>query len=187
MSITPSEIREQVRRTAAVLRSRCASLPCSTLVLGCSTSAVVGEPLGTAGNMDIAHAIVDTLAELTAECGLVLAVQGCEHVNRCLVVPVEYALERELTIVSILPELKAGGACATAYYEQLGERACVVEDLGRGAELGLDIGGVLIGMHLNRQRVAVPVRFDERVGRATVAGAFCRYKWVGGPRTRFLD
>ncbi|MFA4987723.1 MAG: DUF436 family protein, partial [Candidatus Brocadiia bacterium] len=76
---------------------------------------------------------------------------------------------------------------AFSYYELLGVRAAVVEDLGRGAEFGLDVGGVLIGMHLRRDRVAVPVRITPRIGEASVIGARCRLKWVGGPRTHFLD
>ena len=49
------------------------------------------------------------------------------------------------------------------------------------AELGLDIGLTLIGMHL--KAVAVPVRLRaNRIGEATVVAARTRPRYIGGPR-----
>ncbi|MDZ7814448.1 MAG: DUF436 family protein [Planctomycetota bacterium] len=159
----------------------------NVLVVGCSTSSVVGKPLGSSGSREVAEAITKPLLAICDEAGLVLAVQGCEHINRSLVVPESFCEKRDLTPLQILPELKAGGAFAQAYYAQLGDEAIVVEDLGKGADYGIDIGGVLIGMHLRRDRTAVPVTIDVKIGCASVIGAYCRYKWAGGPRTHFVS
>ena len=39
-----------------------------------------------------------------------MAVQGCEHLNRALVVERELALAKDLEIVNVLPTLHAGGS-----------------------------------------------------------------------------
>ena len=159
----------------------------NVLVVGCSTSSVVGKPLGSSGSMEVAEAITRPIVEICEENGLVLATQGCEHINRSLVVPAAFCEKRDLTPLQILPELKAGGAFAQAYYSYLGKEAVVVEDLGKGADFGIDIGGVLIGMHLRRDRIAVPVTINAEIGSASVIGAYCRFKWAGGPRTHFVS
>ncbi|GAB4149800.1 MAG: TIGR01440 family protein [Planctomycetota bacterium] len=184
---TPKIISSQVRKSAETLFAKRAPRPGELFVLGCSTSAVQGSALGTASNLEIAKAIVHPLHELVESHGMSLAVQCCEHVNRTLVVPRGIVEPRSLTEVNIVPELKAGGGAATAYRHLLADECSVVEDLGRGADYGLDIGGVLIGMHLRRDRIAVPVTFPCGIGMTFVLGAYCRLKWVGGPRTHYLD
>ena len=50
--------------------------------------------------------------------------------------------------------------------------------------IGLDIGGTLIGMHL--RRVAVPVRLSvDRIGEARLLAARTRPKFIGGIRARY--
>ena len=152
-------------------------------VLGCSTSAVLGKPLGETSDSAIGAAIVASVFDECNRFGIVLAVQGCEHINRALTVPSDIIERNGLVQVRIRPVSDAGGAASQEYFELLGAKASVVEDLGRGADYGLDIGGVLIGMHLRRDRVAVPVPITADIGAASVNGAYCRLKWVGGPRT----
>ena len=61
------------------------------LVLGMSSSEVAGGQIGKASNIDIAEAIVQTLLDELNPRGIYLAVQGCEHLNRALVVERELA------------------------------------------------------------------------------------------------
>ncbi|MFE0612617.1 DUF436 family protein, partial [Bacillus altitudinis] len=61
------------------------------LVIGCSTSEVAGEHIGTAGSEQIAEAIYQELDQLRREIGIELAFQCCEHLNRALVVEEEVA------------------------------------------------------------------------------------------------
>ena len=54
------------------------------------------------------------------------------------------------------------------------------------ADAGIDIGGVLIGMHL--KRVAVPVRLSlNHIGEALLLCARTRPKYIGGIRARYLE
>ena len=55
-----------------------------------------------ASNIDIAEAIVQTLLDELNPRGIYLAVQGCEHLNRALVVERELADKKELEIVNVL-------------------------------------------------------------------------------------
>ena len=152
----------------------------SLFVLGGSTSAVGGARIGKAWSLEAAFSILDGLLPLLAEHRLDMAVQGCEHVNRSLVVPAAVAERYALTEVSVVPIPKAGGSLATAYYTLLDEPV-VVADLKSRARLGLDVGGVLVGMHL--QPVAVPVWFGElQIGSARLSGGYSRQPRVGGER-----
>lgn len=54
------------------------------------------------------------------------------------------------------------------------------------ADLGIDIGDALIGMHL--KNVAVPVRLSiKQVGEAHLTAAKTRLKLVGGARAKYRD
>lgn len=152
--------------------------PGALLVVGCSTSEVMGEKIGTAGTFDVAEMIFRQLKNLQEETGIELAFQCCEHLNRALVVESRSADARNLEAVSVIPVRKAGGAMATFAYEHM-ENPSVVEFLK--AEAGIDIGDTFIGMHL--KHVAVPVRIKQKsVGGAHVTLAKARPKLIGGSR-----
>jgi uncharacterized protein (TIGR01440 family) len=64
------------------------------------------------------------------------------------------------------------------------EDPVVVEDIRGSAKAGMDIGGVLIGMHL--RRVAVPVHNENnKIGEANVIMARVRPKLIGGARAEY--
>jgi uncharacterized protein (TIGR01440 family) len=148
------------------------------LVVGCSTSEVVGQRIGTAGTVEIAKTIMDALEQFADHHGVRLAIQCCEHLNRALVVEEETAAVYGLEVVSVVPICGAGGALAAQAMQQM-RRAVVVETI-RG-HAGLDIGETLIGMHL--KTVAVPLRLTTRfIGQARVTAAKTRPKLIGGPR-----
>ncbi len=155
-------------------------------VLGCSSSEVLGETIGSCTNTEVAGAIYQAATEVLAPKGVYLAAQCCEHLNRALVVTRECAKRYRLEIVNAIPQPEhAGGALATVAYREL-EDAVVVEDLRASASAGIDIGGTLIGMHL--QPVAVPLRISvSRIGAAHVICARRRAKYIGGARTVYDD
>ena len=151
-------------------------------VLGCSTSEVLGSKIGTARSPETAEAIVNSIMSVTRAHGLFLAVQCCEHLNRALVLE-EEALERfGLTQVTVHPVPEAGGSAASRAYE-LFDRPVVVESVA--ADLGMDIGQTLIGMHL--KRVAVPVRLQVKtIGEAILTAARTRPPLIGGERAKYF-
>lgn len=152
--------------------------PGQLLVIGCSTSEVIGERIGTAGTLDVAEMIFRGLNKLKDETGIQLAFQCCEHLNRALVVERAVAAERGFDEVSVVPVRTAGGAMATYAFGRLKDPA-VVEFMK--ADAGIDIGNTLIGMHL--KHVAVPVRVRQKtLGHAQVILAKSRPKLIGGAR-----
>ncbi|AEF17639.1 MULTISPECIES: TIGR01440 family protein [Thermoanaerobacterium] len=149
-------------------------------VLGGSTSEVIGRKVGTSGSLDIAKAIVDPILESVKKRNLYLAVQGCEHLNRALLVEEEAMIKYNLDEVSVIPQVHAGGSLQTYSYSVF-ERPVMVESLKGLGHAGLDIGLVLIGMHL--RPVVVPVRLKHsKIGDATIVAAKTRPKLIGGER-----
>ncbi|MDF2717783.1 MAG: hypothetical protein K0R28_4708 [Paenibacillus sp.] len=149
------------------------------VVIGTSTSEVLGRRIGTAGTEQVAERIFRAVEAVRQDVGFYAAFQCCEHLNRALVVEREllgsYPLLEE---VSVVPVRKAGGSMAAYAYRHMKD-ACVVETIS--AHAGLDIGDTLIGMHL--RRVAVPARPSIRsIGHAHVNMAFTRPKLIGGER-----
>ncbi|OCT13090.1 TIGR01440 family protein [Paenibacillus pectinilyticus] len=153
--------------------------PGNILVIGTSTSEILGHRIGTSGTLDAAKPIYETVARICSEFGLHAAYQCCEHLNRALVVEEELlALAPQLEPVSVIPVPKAGGSMASYAYRHFA-KPVVVEMIQ--AHAGIDIGSTLIGMHL--RRVAVPVRPPVRhIGQAYVTMAFARPKLIGGTR-----
>ena len=138
------------------------------VVIGCSSSEVLGEKIGI-------HAAI---APILAEEGLWLAAQCCEHLNRALIIEADLARELRLDIVNVVPQPKAGGSFATCAYKNMKEPVAV-EYLQ--ADAGLDIGDTFIGMHI--KPVAVPVRLSVKsVGEAHLTAARRRPKSIGGER-----
>ncbi|WNR44625.1 TIGR01440 family protein [Paenibacillus roseipurpureus] len=153
--------------------------PGNILVIGTSTSEIVGQRIGTSGTLDAAKPIFETVRRICDEFGLHAAYQCCEHLNRALVVEEALlALAPQLEPVSVIPVPKAGGAMASYAYRHMA-KPVMVESIQ--AHAGIDIGSTLIGMHL--RKVAVPVRPPNRhIGQAYVTMAYARPKLIGGTR-----
>ena len=146
------------------------------LVVGCSTSEVVGSKIGTNSDPDTAEQIFEGISEVLKPKGIYLAVQCCEHLNRAIVTEADAVPNAEA--VNVIPQKKAGGSLATVAYHAF-ENPVVLEEIK--ADAGLDIGGTLIGMHL--KRVAVPVRLSlNKIGEANIICARVRPKFIGGER-----
>ena len=149
------------------------------LVVGCSSSEIVGDFIGKGSSLDAAKAVFEGIYEVTQEAGVFLAAQCCEHLNRAIIV--ERAAAPFAEAVNVVPFPKAGGSFATAAYAAFSEPVALEEIR---ADAGLDIGYTMIGMHL--KRVAVPVRLqNDRIGEAKVLAARVRPKFIGGERAHY--
>lgn len=147
-------------------------------VVGCSTSEVLGDIIGTASSPEAAQAVFNGIYRATREYEVYLAAQCCEHLNRALILEAEAASRYNYEEVNVVPQPKAGGSFATAAYKAFAEPVAV-EHIK--AHAGMDIGDTLIGMHL--KDVAVPVRIDiKKIGQAHVVCARTRAKFIGGSR-----
>lgn len=155
--------------------------PNDVFVLGCSTSEVVGGHIGKDSNPEVGRRIIYTLLKKLKPLKINLAVQGCEHINRSVVVERKVAEEKGFEIVSVVPAMHAGGACSVAAFQQF-EDPVEVEHIV--AQAGLDIGDTSIGMHV--KFVQVPVRPSiKELGGAHVTALRSRPKYVGGVRANY--
>ena len=146
------------------------------VVVGCSSSEVGGERIGTSSSMDIAASVFGGIYEALRARGIFLAAQCCEHLNRAIII--ERDCPHPGDRVNVIPQPKAGGSFATNAYRRF-EHPIAVESIR--ADAGLDIGGTLIGMHL--KPVAVPLRLSmDHIGSAILIAARTRAKFVGGSR-----
>ncbi|ALS00584.1 hypothetical protein ATZ33_04105 [Enterococcus silesiacus] len=147
-------------------------------VLGCSSSEVAGGMIGKNSNLEIGKMIVSIIKDILDEKGIHFAVQGCEHINRSLVVEKEITKRHQFEIVSVVPALHAGGAAAVAAFK-LFQNPVVIEKVT--AQGGIDIGDTSIGMHI--QHVQVPVRTSiKEIGGAHTTYLRTRPKLIGGTR-----
>jgi uncharacterized protein (TIGR01440 family) len=177
-SICLEAIRTQVLEVTQALLEKGNLKPGQIIVLGCSTSEVRGKAIGSSGSNEIAQAILDGIREALDGTGVSLAVQCCEHLNRCLVVERHVAERYNLTEVTVRPVPNAGGATAATAMDVFDDPV-VVEAIQ--AHAGIDIGDTFIGMHL--KPVVVPVRLPiHSVGHAHLTVARTRPKLVGGRR-----
>lgn len=175
-------LHEQVRREAANAAAQLAEAAQlhkgQIVVIGCSTSEVVGKKVGSWSTPEIAAAIFEGLSSVFGPMGVYIAAQCCEHLNRALILEEEAAERYGYEQVNVVPQPKAGGSFATAAYHSFAHPAAV-EHIRAAA--GMDIGDTLIGMHL--KEVAVPVRIERRqIGAARVICARTRLKFTGGAR-----
>ena len=153
----------------------------SLFVLGLSSSEVLGGQIGKESSQEIGEIIVKTILDILEEKGIHLAVQGCEHVNRALVVERQVAEQFSLEIVSVLPTLHAGGSGQLAAFKFMQDP---VEVEFIKAQAGLDIGDTAIGMHV--KYVQVPIRpLLREIGHAHVTALASRPKLIGGARAHY--
>lgn len=151
------------------------------LVVGCSTSEVIGSKIGSNSSPDTAKELFDGIYEIAREKEIFVAVQCCEHLNRCIIT--EKDAVPHLECVNVVPQPKAGGSLATIAYNTF-KNPVAVEKIK--ADAGLDIGGTLVGMHL--KEVAVPVRLSvSKIGEANIIAARTRPKFIGGIRAVYNE
>ena len=152
-------------------------------VLGLSSSEVMGGHIGQHSSREVGQVIVKTLLDILQVRGIYLAVQGCEHLNRALVVERELAEKKDLEIVNVLPSLHAGGSGQLAAFDYMKDP---VEVEFITAHAGLDVGDTSIGMHV--KHVQVPIRpLLREIGHAHVTALASRPKLIGGARAQYPE
>lgn len=175
------ELTEQAASTAEELCEKAKLQKGQILVVGCSTSEVCGDRIGSNSNLEAAKAVFAGLYRVTQKRGIWLATQCCEHLNRAIIIEQDAVPGRE--IVNAVPQPKAGGSFATTAWNTFAHPVAVEEI---NADAGLDIGDTLIGMHL--KKVAVPVRLEHHtIGDAHITAARVRPKYIGGIRAHYSD
>ena len=153
------------------------------LVLGGSTSEIVGGSIGKDSSLEVGAALIDECLIILNERKINLAVQGCEHINRALVVERDLAKKRGFEIVSVVPALHAGGSLALNAYKKFNDPVVVEHII---ADAGIDIGDTEIGMHV--RFVQVPLRISEKyIGKARLTALKSRPKLIGGERAVYED
>jgi len=171
------DINETVRNTALELCDKAKLKPGQTVIVGCSSSEILGHKIGTRSNEEIGAEVFNALQSVFSKYGVELAAQCCEHLNRAIIV--EQKTATGFSIVNAVPVVGAGGAFAAAAYKGF-SNPVALESFR--ADAGLDIGGTLIGMHL--KHVAVPLRLNiKQIGEASIIAARTRPPLIGGNRT----
>ena len=172
------QIRQEAYEAASQLLAAAHPKKGSILVVGCSTSEVAGERIGSFSSPELGQALFDGVYQAAKEADVFLAAQCGEHLNRALILEKEAAVKYGYPMVNVVPQPKAGGSFATAAYKAF-EHPVAVEHIQAAA--GMDIGDTLIGMHW--RDVAVPGRRRTgQIGDAHVVCARTRPKFIGGGR-----
>lgn len=176
-----NELYEQATAVMRELGEKAKLKPGDIVLIGCSTSEIIGSKIGTNSSPDVASIVFKGIYDYAKEKRWRLAFQCCEHLNRAIVV--ERSTVPNADIVNVVPQPKAGGSMATQAYANF-EDPVVVEEIR--ADAGIDIGFTLIGMHL--KKVAVPLRLENnKIGEATVLAARTRPRFIGGSRAIYND
>ena len=177
------QIKEQAQCAITELLAQADLKKGDVLVVGCSSSEIVGGRIGKDSSMEAAGAVYAGIAPVLAEKGIWLAAQCCEHLNRALVVERAVAESHGFEIVNAIPQLHAGGSFAMTAWANFKDPVLVETIV---ADAGIDIGGTLIGMHL--RRVAIPVRLSiKKIGEANILCARTRPKYIGGARAVYQE
>ena len=177
------QIKSQAQTVITELLEQAKLRPGQLLVIGCSSSEMVGNTIGHGSSMEAAQAAFGAIWPVLQERGIQLAVQCCEHLNRSLIMERSVAEARGYEIVNVMPQPHAGGSFAVTAWKTFTDPVAVETIV---ADAGLDIGDTLIGMHL--RRVAVPLRLSiKQIGEAHILCARTRPKYVGGPRAIYQE
>ena len=150
-----SDIKKQAEQAIKELIEVAGLKKGDVVVIGCSSSEVIGEKIGTNSSVQTANDLFDSIYSVLKSKGMYLAAQCCEHLNRAIIIESEKACALGLDEVNVMPQPKAGGSFATAAYKSF-KNPVAVENIR--ADAGLDIGDTFIGMHL--KAVVVPVRLS---------------------------
>ena len=153
------------------------------IVLGCSTSEVVGARIGKGSVPELGKAIAEAMLDACRERQLHAAFQCCEHLNRAIVVEKEVLKDMHLGLVRAIPQPKAGGSVPSAAWKLMQEPALA---MAIQADAAIDVGDTLVGMHI--RPVAVPLRGQfAQLGCAHVTMAYARLPYIGGSRAVYEE
>ena len=180
-----AEIREQAAQAARQVCDAAGLRAGDLFVVGCSSSEVCGEKIGTHSSVEVAEAVFAGISGVLQARGILLAAQCCEHLTRAPILQRAACEKFGLDEVNVIPQPKAGGSFGTTAYKRFADPVAV-ETVKQSASAGMDIGGTLIGMHI--KPVVVPLRIEtKRIGEAVLLCARRRPKFVGGSRAVYND
>ena len=180
-----NEIRKQSEKAAEAVCEAAQLKAGDLFVVGCSSSEVIGERIGTGSSLEAAEAVFEGIYTALQKRRVFLAAQCCEHLNRALIVEREAYEKYDLEEVNVIPQPKAGGSFGTTAFHRFADPVAV-ESIRQKASAGMDIGGTLIGMHI--KPVVVPIRIAvSRIGEAGLICARRRPRFVGGERAVYND
>ena len=86
MNFTYEEIKEQAGAAASELIEAAKLKKGDILVVGCSSSEVVGLRIGKGSDINAAEAVYEGIMSVLEPEGIFLAAQCCEHLNRAVIV-----------------------------------------------------------------------------------------------------
>ena len=131
------EITRQANMVVTELLEQAKMKPGQLLVIGCSSSEMVGQRIGKGSSMEAAQAAFQGIYPVLQEQGIHLAVQCCEHLNRSLIMERAVAEARGYEIVNVMPQPHAGGSFAVTAWNTFRDPVAVETIV---ADAGIDIG-----------------------------------------------
>ena len=131
------EITAQAKQAVTELLDAAKLTPGKLLVIGCSSSEMVGARIGKGSSLEAAQAAFAGIYPVLQARGIALAVQCCEHLNRALVVERDVAEAHGFEIVNAVPQVHAGGSFAVTAWANFRDPVLVETIV---ADAGLDIG-----------------------------------------------
>ena len=107
------ELKMQAERAVTELIEASGLSAGQILVIGCSSSEIVGETIGHGSSFETAQAVFGAIYPILKKKGIYLAAQCCEHLNRALIIERACAEKYGWEEVAVVPQPKAGGSFAT--------------------------------------------------------------------------
>ena len=121
-SMEMSMIARQAAQAVTELLEQANLQPGQILVVGCSSSEIVGGHIGKNSSMQAAAAVYSAIAPIVKQKKLYLAAQCCEHLNRAIILEAEAAEKYGYEPVSVCPWPHAGGSWATTCWQNFAAR-----------------------------------------------------------------
>ena len=159
------EIRKSARAALLELLDVAALKPGQQVVIGCSSSEIMGQKIGKGSTPEAAKAVVDEILPILKARGLCLEAQCCEHLNRALIMERADAERFGYEIVCVRPRPKAGGSFATAVYEAMNDPVAVEfvkADAGLDFVALASLASRVLALPLERNVSAPPAMAPDR-------------------------
>ena len=132
-----NELTIQAKTALSELLEQANLKPGNLLVIGCSSSEIMGEKIGKGSSLDAAKAVFEGVYPILCEHNINLAVQCCEHLNRAIIMERAVAEAKGYEIVNVMPQIHAGGSFAVTAWNAFSDPVAV-ETIS--ADAGIDIG-----------------------------------------------
>lgn len=95
------EVKTQAYEVACELCEKAKLRKGQILVVGCSSSEVCGDKIGSNSNLEVAESVFAGIYQAVQEQGIYLAAQCCEHLNRAIII--EQDALPNADIVNVVP------------------------------------------------------------------------------------